>query len=36
MNRKREKREKVKFPFKKERGEGNKGERGKGKSICWS
>ena len=30
------KREKVKFPFKKGREEGNIGERGKGKSICWS
>ena len=33
------KREKVEFPFKKGREEGNKGERGKkkkGKSICWS
>ena len=28
------KREKVEFPFKKERGEGNKEKRGKRKSIC--
>jgi len=29
-------REKVEFPFKKRRGEGNKGKWEKGKSICWS
>jgi len=29
-------RDKVEFPFKKGRGERNKGERRKGKSICWS
>jgi len=29
-------RENVEFLFKKGRGEGNKGERRKGKSICWS
>ena len=28
-------REKVEFPFIKERGEENKGEREKRKSICW-